>query len=354
MNDRLRQLQEKLAAEDIDALLVTQPANRRYLSGFDGTSGVLLVGREKAFLVTDFRYLEQAEKQAPHCKLCPWKDDLPKSLAPLVEAERWQKIGFEEKHLTCAAYRELAAGISTELVGRDGLVEDLRLIKSESELAILRRGAACLDRAFEHICKFIRPGLTEQAVSLELEYRLRCLGAEGISFRYIVASGERGAMPHGVASPKTLSAGELVTMDFGAVFDGYNTDMTRTVALGEPDARQRQIYETVRAAQQKALLGIKPGMTGKEADALAREPIKEAGFGEYFGHGLGHGVGLDYHEQPVLSPRSETILAPGMVVTVEPGIYIPGWGGVRIEEMVLITAQGAEMLTLSTRELAVI
>lgn len=354
MKQRLEKMQEKLRRMELEALLVTHPANRQYLSGFDGTSGVLLIGHEEAFLITDFRYTEQAEKQAPHFEICAWREELPKSLAPLLEATGWERVAFEGKHLTYAAYRELAEALPVELVSRENLVEELRVIKSADEVEILRRGAACTDEAFSHILKFIAPGRTEREISLELEFYLRRLGAEGTSFRFIVASGERGAMPHGVASSKQLAAGELVTMDFGAVFDSYVTDMTRTVVLGNPDGRQREIYEVVRMAQRKALDGIRPGMTAREADALAREAIKEAGFGEYFGHGLGHGVGLETHEQPVLSPRGETVLAPGMVVTVEPGIYIPGWGGVRIEDMVLITADGAETLTGSTRELIVI
>jgi Xaa-Pro aminopeptidase len=180
------------------------------------------------------------------------------------------------------------------------------------------------------------------------------MGAEGTSFRFIVASGERGAMPHGVASAKELAAGELVTMDFGAVFQAYATDMTRTVCLGQPDSKQEAIYEIVREAQQQAAKALKPGMTAKEADGVAREIISRAGYGDQFGHGLGHGVGMETHELPVLSFRSEAVLEPGMVVTVEPGIYLPGWGGVRIEDMMLITETGAETMTHSARELLII
>ena len=354
MQERLERLQERLRERSLESILITHPANRQYISGFDGSSGVLLAGCEGAYLVTDFRYEAQAGEQAPYCRVRRWQEDLPKSLAPILAETGWRRLGFEQKHLTYALYRELSAGLAVEPVPVDDLVEELRMVKDETEAALLRRGAACLDRGFAHILSYIKPGLSEQAVSLELEFYLRRLGAEGTSFRFIVASGERGAMPHGVASPKELAPGDLVTMDFGAVFDAYATDMTRTVCLGEPDRRQREVYEVVRQAQQAAAAGIRPGLTGKEADALARDMIAAAGFGEYFGHGLGHGVGLETHEQPVLSPRGEVILSPGMVVTVEPGIYIPGWGGVRIEDMVLVTATGAEILTRATRELIII
>lgn len=355
MKELLRQLQQKIRQKELDALLITNPANRRYISGFDGTSGVLLAGGEECYLVTDFRYTEQAREQAQHCRVAEWKESTPVSLAPLLEETGWRKIGFEGKHLTYDGYSELKEKLETaELVPAGGMVEEMRAVKSDAEAALLKRGAACLDRTFSHILSFLKPGLTELEVSLELEFHLRRQGATETSFRFIVASGRRGAMPHGVASSKRIASRELVTMDFGAVFDGYATDMTRTVCLGEPDGRQREVYEVVRRAQREALDGIRPGMTGKDADALAREVIKEAGFGEYFGHGLGHGVGLETHEQPTLSPRSETVLAPGMVVTVEPGVYIPGWGGVRIEDMVLVTPAGVETLTASDRDLIIL
>lgn len=354
MKERVERLQEKLRRQPLEALLITHLANRRYLSGFDGSSGVLLVGPERCFLVTDFRYREQAEQQAPHCIVRPWQDDLPKSLAPLLAEAGWKQLGFEKKDLTYALYQELSDGLDTVLVPVDGLVEALRMVKDEAEIEIMKNGAACLDLAFSHILTLLKPGLTEEEVSVELEFFLRRLGAEGSSFRFIVASGERGAMPHGVASAKKLAAGELVTMDFGAVFESYTTDMARTVCLGKPDSRQEAIYEVVREAQRQAAAALKPGMTAKEVDAVAREIIKEAGFADQFGHGLGHGVGLETHELPLLSFRSEAVLEAGMVVTVEPGIYLPGWGGVRIEDMMLITASGAESMTHSARELMII
>lgn len=354
MPERLQSLQEQLKKRSLEAILVTHPANRYYLSGFDGSNGVLLIGQEEALLFTDFRYLEQAEKQSPYFKICPWKSKLGEALSPYMAAAGWDTLVFEEEQVTYSLYSELKETLPLELLPRKGLVEELRAVKSGAEVASLRRGAAVMDRAFEYLLNLAKPGMTEQEVALDLEYYLRRQGSEGALFRYIVASGERGSLPHGIASEKRLASGELVTVDFTGTFESYATDMTRTFALGEPGARAREIYETVRLAQQEARQKIKPGMTGVEADALARNLIKKAGYGEYFGHGLGHGLGLEVHERPTLSPRSETTLVPGMVVTIEPGIYIPGWGGVRIEDMVLITSGGAESLTGCPRELIVI
>ncbi|MFY9543139.1 MAG: Xaa-Pro peptidase family protein [Dethiobacteria bacterium] len=354
MPERLKRLQQELKKRSLEAVLITHPANRFYISGFSGSNGILAIGAEEAFLFTDFRYLEQAEEQSPHFKICSWKGKLSEALQPVINAAGWKTLGFEEEHVTYSLYRELEEGLPLELLPLKGLVEELRVVKSEAEVESLRRGAAIMDRAFDFLINTIKPGMTEKELALELEYYLRRQGSEGILFSYIVASGERGSLPHGIASEKPLRSGELVTIDFTGTFDSYATDMTRTIALGEPGARAREVYEIVRLAQQAAREKIRPGMKGIEADALARELIKEAGFGEYFGHGLGHGLGLEVHEQPVLSPRSESILAPGMVVTIEPGVYIPSWGGVRIEDMVLITSGGAESLTESPRELIVI
>lgn len=354
MPERLRRLQEQLKKRSLDAVLVTHPANRVYLSGFDGSNGVLLIGSGEAFLFTDFRYLEQAEKQSPDFRVCPWKGKLSEALGPHIAAAGWSNLAFEEEQVTYSLYTELKEGLPIGLVPQRGLVEELRAVKSKAEAEILRRGAEIMDRAFDYLLNTVKPGMTEQEVALELEYYLRRQGSEGTLFRYIVASGKRGSLPHGIATEKLLRSGELVTIDFTGTFDSYATDMTRTIALGEPGARAREVYENVRLAQQEAREKIRPGMTGIEADALARELIKEAGFGEHFGHGLGHGLGLEVHELPTLSPRSETTLVSGMVVTIEPGIYIPGWGGVRIEDMVLITSGGAEPLTCCSRELIVI
>ncbi|HSW35578.1 MAG TPA: Xaa-Pro peptidase family protein [Candidatus Limnocylindrales bacterium] len=354
MTERLRQLREQLQHLTVDAVLITNPYNRFYLSGFDGSSGVLMISSEKAYLVTDFRYTEQAAAQAPLFEIVRWQDDLYNSLVPIIVNNGWQKLGFESKHVVHFSYGEMNARLPVELVPLEHTVETQRARKDQQEIATLRQGAAALDQAFEYVKSVLEPGRTEKEVALALESYLRRQGAEGVPFPFIVASGKRGAMPHGVASSKAMGRGELVTIDFGAIFFSYATDMTRTVSLGEPAERQRAVYDVVNLARQKATEAVKPGMKGSAVDAVAREIIGDAGFGEYFGHGLGHGVGLETHEQPVLNTRSETVLVPGMVVTIEPGIYIPDWGGVRIEDMILVTEQGFEILTRSPHELAVI
>lgn len=354
MSERLTRLQEKMKQRSLEAVLITHPLNRQYISGFDGSNGVLLIGAEEALLFTDFRYKEQAARQAPRFQICPWKAHLGDALKPYLEAAGYRSLHFEEEQVTYSLYRSLKKALPLELIPQQGLVEDLRVVKSSSEIAALRRGAAIMDQAFDFMLDKARPGMTEQALALELEFYLRRQGSTGTLFAYIVASGRRGSLPHGIASNKPLNSGELVTVDFTGTFDDYATDMTRTFALGEPGARAREIYEIVRQAQEKARERIRPGMSGSEADALARSLIEEAGYGEHFGHGLGHGVGLEVHERPVLSPRGEETLLPGMVVTIEPGIYLPGEGGVRIEDMVLLTAEGAESLTRCSRELIII
>lgn len=354
MSERLQSLQKEMKERSLEAILITDPVNRHYLSGFDGSNGVLLVGAREALLFTDFRYLEQAEKQAPHCRLHPWKGGLGEALKPAVEEAGWERLAFEEEQVTYALYRRLKEALPLELIPQKGLVEGLRAVKSSDEIESLREGAAAMDRAFDFLLELARPGMTERELAVELEFFLRRQGSTGTQFSYIVASGERGSLPHGIASEKRLESGELVTVDFTGTFGSYATDMTRTFALGEPGPRAREIYGIVQRAQQEAREKMGPGMSGVEADAIAREIIDDAGYGEYFGHGLGHGLGLEVHERPTLSPRSEDTLVPGMVVTAEPGIYMPRWGGVRIEDMVLITADGAESLTRCARELMII
>lgn len=349
--ERLQKIRQLICEENLDALIIASPNNRRYLSGFSGTAGALLISSEKALLVTDFRYVNQAEKQAPLFKVIRWKDDFFKSIAPLLEENGWHKIGFEAGQVVYSTYEEMQEKLSAELVAVKETAEKLRVIKDSEEIATLRRGAGVLDRAFLMIQKTARPGITERELALELEIFLLKEGAEEKSFNFIVASGPRGALPHGIASEKELQSGELVTIDFGGLFGGYATDMTRTIAIGNISEQQKEIYDIVYQAQREAAAAVKPGLLANEVDAVARNIIKDAGYGEYFGHGLGHGVGLEVHEQPTLNHLKTTELEPGMVVTIEPGIYLPDRAGVRIEDMVVVTEDGAELLTKSPREL---
>jgi len=352
--ERLEMLRKAISEAEVDALLVTHPVNRRYLSGFDGSSGLLLISGKDAYLVTDFRYLEQAEKQAEAFTIIRRQDDLYPGLAEIITQNGWRTIGFEAKELTYDSYREMEEKLKNQWVPLTDTVEKLRMVKNAAELAVLEKGAAQLDQAFFHLLSLIRPGMSERQLALELEIYLLRAGAEERSFKFIVASGPRGALPHGAASEKVMAAGEMVTIDFGAVFDGYATDMTRTVCLGQPDQRQSEIYELVKAAQAAAAAAVGPKKKTKEIDSVARDIIDKAGYGEYFGHGLGHGIGLETHEAPTLNRRSETVLEPGMVVTIEPGVYLPGQGGVRIEDMVQVTIEGVRSMTTSTRELITI
>ncbi len=353
---RLAALRRRLSEEDLEAFLVASSPNRAYLSGFTGTSGVLVVTAGESLLLTDFRYTEQAAAQAPEFTVVPVGNDPLAALAETVQRLKPARTGFESRTVTVAVLREWEErfGGATSLVPTDGFVEELRLIKDEEELALLRRAARLADLGFEFLVDFLRPGRAEREVSLELEFFLRRQGAEAAGFDFIVASGPRGALPHGVASDRMIQAGELVTVDYGCFVQGYTSDLTRTVAVGLVPERWRDIYEVVRRAQEAGVAAVRPGRTGTEVDGEARAVIVEAGYGEAFGHGLGHGVGREIHEEPRLKQTSTSVLRPGMVVTVEPGIYLPGQGGVRIEDMVLVTAEGGERLTAAPRHLVVL
>ncbi len=351
--NRLENLRQKMKTEGIDAYLSLVPENRRYLSGFTGSTATLLILPEQTFLLTDFRYIEQANQEAVDFAVVKIGNDLFVSLAELsLDVKR---LGFEGDYLNFVDYCRLQEALpQTELVSLPNLVTDLRSVKDLTEISLIRDAVRIADEAWAIMLNSIKIGQTEEEIALELEFAMRRAGASGPSFDFIVASGRRSALPHGRASSKTIQKGEFLTIDFGAIYQGYCSDITRTVILGEPNDRQIEIYELVLRANQAGIEALKPGLKGKQVDAIARNVIKEAGFGEFFGHGLGHSVGLGVHEGPNLNLREERLLEPGMVVTVEPGIYLPDWGGVRIEDMVLITEQGCEVLTRSPKNLTVI
>ncbi|MFE8702511.1 M24 family metallopeptidase [Cytobacillus sp. FJAT-54145] len=351
---KLNKMREHFEKLGIDGMLITSNYNRRYISNFSGSAGVVLVSTDQAQFITDFRYVEQASKQCEGFEIVKHTGAIPEEVAVQVQKLGIKKLGFEQDHLTFSAFKAYEKVVGAELVPVSGLVEKLRLIKTEPEIKILKEAADIADAAFKHILDFIRPGLTELEVSNELEFFMRKAGATSSSFDIIVASGVRSALPHGVASDKVIEKGDFVTLDFGAYHKGFVSDITRTLAVGEPDAKLKEIYNIVLEAQLRGMEGIKPGMTGKEADALTRDYITEKGYGEYFGHSTGHGIGLEVHEGPSLSVKSDLVLEPGMVVTVEPGIYIPGLGGVRIEDDTLITKEHNETLTHSTKELIIL
>lgn len=348
---RIEALRTQFADHGIDALLITSSYNRRYISQFSGTAGVVLISEKQAVFITDFRYVEQAQEQAKGFEIVQHQGPIFEEVAKQVERLGITKLGFEQSHLTYEFHQIYDKLVNASFVPVAGLVEKIRMFKDASEIKVIQDAADIADAAFLHITTFIRPGMTELEVSNELEFFMRKQGATSSSFDIIVASGYRSALPHGVASKKVIERGELVTLDFGALYNGYCSDITRTVAVGQISEQLQDIYQTVYQAQLLGMEGIKPGLTGMQADALTRDYIKEKGYGEYFGHSTGHGLGLEVHEGPGLSMKSNTLLEPGMVVTVEPGIYISGVGGTRIEDDTLITPNGNQSFTHSPKEL---
>lgn len=360
----LAELRAWLKAQGLDAFLVTQPQNRSYLSGWrnDDTehAGMLLIGQEQQLLFTNTLYKEVAGKEATGWQIIiPEARQYAAAIVEAAKANNWKKIGFEASAMTVAEFEKLfiEAGESVIFQGfEESHVAHLREIKREDELALLRRAIAITDQTFAHITRWLEPGMTEKEVQFEIMRYMVELGADGTAFDTIVASGPHGSMPHAHADQRQIQPGEMVTIDMGARYQGYCADMTRTICLGEPaEPRMREIYDIVLKAMKTCEAGIRPGITGKEADALARDVLEAAGLGEYYVHSTGHGVGLQVHEGPSLSQHEagEQVLQPGMVVTVEPGVYIPGWSGARIEDCVLVTEQGAEVLTQSPTQLVI-
>jgi len=336
-----------VADRELDALLVTALFNVRWLSGFSGSNGLAVIGTgddgARRFL-TDFRYLSQIEDQLD----AAWDRDIrPDLLAAAAEALAPGRVGFDDATMSVKEFARLQTLVpdGVELVAAGGLVEELRAVKDEAELVKLRAAAQLADEAFEEVVSAGLVGRTERDVALDLEVAMRRRGADGVSFPPIIAAGTHGALPHAEPRDVPIPANTLVVIDWGAMLDGYASDCTRTVATGPLDPRDRAIYDTVLLAQEAALAAVVPGPTGKEVDAVARDIIDAAGHAEHFGHGLGHGVGLEVHEGPRLSKQGETALVAGHVVTVEPGIYVPGAVGVRIEDVVAVTPDGHEVLS---------
>lgn len=354
-NKRVEQLRVKLQEQGLSAMLVASPINRRYLTGFTGSAGYVLITRDQSYLLTDFRYMTQAPEQAIGFQVVEHGPKLMDTVKELLASEGITSLGFEQEHVTYAvftSYTELLKPVS--LVPVSGLVEQLRIFKDHEELQVMQRAADLADATFSHLLNIVGTGKTEREIDLQMEMFMRSHGATSSSFDTIVASGERSALPHGVASERVIQGNEFITFDFGALLDGYCSDLTRTIAIGTPDPKLKEIYDIVLEAQLHALDHIKPGMTGREADALCRDIITKYGYGEYFGHSTGHGLGMEVHESPRLSKASDDVLKPGMVVTVEPGIYLPGLGGVRIEDDIVITETGIHILTSSSKKYTVL
>lgn len=338
---------------NIEGLVVNKPENQYYISGFSG-EGITIITGHKNYIITDSRYTEQAKNETSDFEIIEKKTGISLfSIAyQIVKELDFENIGFESHSLTVKEYDELAENIkNVKLIKTDGFIEQLRAIKDSHEINLVKSAQNITDKAFHHILDFIKPGVSELDLVAELEFFMKKNGSKSEAFQTILVSGPRTSLPHGTPSERILQSGDLVTIDFGARFSGYCSDMTRTVIIGKPSEIQLSIYNTVLDAQIKAIEYIKPGLTGKDVDGVARNYISKQGFGDYFGHGLGHGVGLEIHEAPRLSPKGESELLPGMIVTVEPGIYIENFGGVRIEDMVVITENGYENMTNSEKRL---
>ncbi|WP_298439339.1 Xaa-Pro peptidase family protein [Geobacter sp.] len=351
LKDRFVKARGFAEKHEVDAIVFFSMSNVRYLSGFTGSDGAIVLGMDGAWFLTDSRYTTQASLEVVGIETIEYRTKLD-GIASLVSERGFRRLGFEAEQTTVATLNALAEKLpAVELVAVGEELSLLRLVKNSRELEVLGEAARIASETLLASLASLGPGITERDYALELEFAMRRAGADDKSFDFIVASGERGALPHGRASDKVIERGELVTIDFGAVYGGYHSDETVTVAVGEADPRQREIYGIVKDAHDRALAAVRPGVAFRELDCLARDYIAEKGYGPYFGHGLGHGVGLDVHEKPVVSPRGEGVAEEGMVFTIEPGIYIPGWGGVRIEDTVVVTADGFRLLTRVPKEL---
>jgi Xaa-Pro aminopeptidase len=354
LKNRVAAARELLQRFSIDAILVSDMKDIRYLSGFTGSEGLLLLAKAENFLLIDSRYTAQAKAETVGLTVYEFRDKKT-ALDSLLSERSLTSLGIQAERVSVSFFNDLVKHLpAVRIVQLGAEVALLRLIKDSREIESLEKTAKLASEALRNTLQSIHPGDTERDIALRLEFAMRSAGADDKAFDIIVASGERGALPHGRATSKPLCRGELVTIDFGALLDGYNSDETVTVAFGEPDEQQRKIYQIVKDAHDSAIDAVRPGVQCKDIDAVARDYIIRKGYGDYFGHGLGHGVGLDIHEKPVVSFRSEDVVLEGMVFTIEPGVYLPGWGGVRIEDMVVATSDGCRLLSRVPKDLLVL
>ena len=352
---RINSLRKTLKKENLDAMIVSHLDHIRYLTGFSGSSGLLLVDKARAHFMTDFRYADQAAQEVRGAKVTIVPAPFSKALAKILSIRRKRAlIGYEQDHLSVSAGREFASALNGSgpiLTPTCGIIETLASVKDPGEIAAIRTAARIADEAFAEVLPLLRPGLREIEIAAELEYQMKLRGASKAAFDIIVASGYRSAMPHGIASTKKLAKGDFVTCDFGAMFNGYVSDITRTIVIGKATARQRRIYDIVLKSQKAGVRAVRHNRKAVDVDRASRRIIEKAGFGKNFGHSTGHGIGVYVHTPPKVGPNSTDILLKGMVITVEPGIYIPRWGGVRIEDDVLVGASGGEVLNKTSKKL---
>ena len=353
--NHLKQIAARLPEYGLDAMLLNSEPGEYYAVGFHG-EGNVVVTAQGCFYFTDSRYIEAANHLITGAEIAMTgrSRNYRAMVQEVVDRCRIRKLGFEEGYLSVADYNLWKEGLTAELVPAQKLVDALRAAKDDGEIALMTKAQEITDRAFSEILKFIQPGMTEQEIAAKLQYDMLRFGAEKMSFDPIVVSGPNGSLPHGIPSAKQVQQGEFITMDFGCKYGGYCSDMTRTVALGEPTGEMRKGYQTVLEAQLAGIAVTKAGVPGKSIDAAARKVIEDAGYGEYFGHGYGHSLGIEIHESPNANTREETLLPVGAVVSAEPGIYLPGKFGVRIEDVTVLTADGCMVLTKSPKELIIL
>jgi len=339
----------------LDGFLFTSLENIRYLSGFTGSDAAVILTEKESFFLTDSRYWIQAEQEVKGAEIVRYKKK-PDGIASLFSSLKLKAIGFEAAFLTVSFHRALSKRLEegTRLHPMEEEIKLLRMVKDEEELALMRKAIQISSDAFQHALKTLKEGTLEEEIAFEMEFHMKRNGADALGFDIIVASGKRSALPHGRASQKRVERGDFILFDFGSRFQGYHSDETCTVICGPPTSEQKTIFQLVKEAHDKAVALVRPGIPIHELDAAARDHIRNCGYGDYFGHGLGHGVGLAVHEDPTINAENKNVLQEGMVFTIEPGIYVPNLGGVRLEDMVRVTSRGAEVLTYLSKDLFVI
>jgi Xaa-Pro aminopeptidase len=353
--ERLYNLRNKLKPNKLDALLITNPINIFYLSGFTGSNGCIIITNDRAFLITDFRYTQQASEEALEYEIVEYKNTSIDSINNILTQYKLFSLGFEEEHIKYVEFMKLNEKLLIKnFIPTRNLVENIRRIKSEDEILRIKKAAHISDLAFSSVVKNIKHDITEIEIANDIEFYIKRNGGTKMSFDTIVASGERSSLPHGQPTNKKIEHGDFVTLDFGCIYENYCSDMTRTIIIGEAQKKQIEIYNIVLKAQIASIKAITSGQSGETIDKIGRDIIAHYGYGKHFGHGLGHGVGLEIHEAPRLSASGKDILEPGMIVTAEPGIYIKGFGGVRIEDLLVVTENGSINLTSSNKELMII
>lgn len=347
--NKMNRIFELINSKKLDGIMVSKSENRQYLSGFTGTTGIAIITKDKKYFITDFRYIDQAKEQCIGYEIL--ENTKEKKVTDIINSLDLKRLGFEDDFMTYEQFKSFDDKLeSIELIPLERELINIRSIKDKEEIEFIEKAASIADNALKDVLPKIKPGAIERDIALELEYNMKKQGASQVSFDIIVASGLRSSLPHGVASEKVIEDGDFITIDFGCVYKGYCSDMTRAFVVGKSNEKQREIYNIVLEAQVKALESVRPGVTGKQLDEIARDIIEKAGYGDCFGHGLGHGVGLEVHELPHISSLGTNELEEGMIITIEPGIYVSGFGGVRIEDLIEVTKDGYKVLSNFSKE----